>query len=406
MKKVAIIGGGPVGTMTGILIKELCDNVDVTVFEQREGFTRKQILLLNRTTLDKIMPKYAFDSMKKQGCYVRLPPTDTAGKCYTNTTNKLPFAVSISVIEESLWNYADSIGVNVVRPKQGKGKKSILITDERLKQFDVIIGAGGKGRNGDVVANYLNVSYEESHVGHGMTVTWNPDKYTSFKKSYGTSGTAKQHRFRFFRSPRETNFYGTIQLTPTEFKKLQTARKISDIRDKKVLRRIKSLMDYYNVKDHEYKNQANITTFPITLHQSKRVGGVKKLGKSDKVFLLVGDSTLGVHYFSGTGVNTGFKMAQTAAELICKLSLKKRSSKITRKDQTKLVSEYSKGVFPYIEDALTKSRAVMLKHQTMGVCNRNTVKELRQIVKRKGFKGLSKFPKHDLCLVMANEFID
>jgi 2-polyprenyl-6-methoxyphenol hydroxylase-like FAD-dependent oxidoreductase len=43
MKKISIIGGGPVGTMTGILIKETCgDAVDVTVYEQRPEFTRNR----------------------------------------------------------------------------------------------------------------------------------------------------------------------------------------------------------------------------------------------------------------------------------------------------------------------------------------------------------------------------
>jgi 2-polyprenyl-6-methoxyphenol hydroxylase-like FAD-dependent oxidoreductase len=337
------------------------------------------------------MSKELFNTLKSRGCYVRLPPTDTLGRCYTDKHKKQPFASPISTIENVLWEYARSIGVRVSRPREGKDK--ILLTDKRLRDSDIIIGAGGKN---DVVYEVLNDGeVDEELIGYGLTITWNPDAHKTYGKVSSPSGKASQHRFRFFRSPENSNFYGTIQLTPKEYEKVKNLRNVKDVKDASILRRIMSLMDYYNVKPNEFKWQGQMTAFPITLHKAERLADVVR----DKLLMIVGDATIGDHYFSGTGVNTGFKHAHYVAQSICEMIRKNKTRQF-------VIKEYTREAEKAVDASLEKSRKVILNHKILGVCNKNTVKELRALAKKKHYKGIQQFPKHDLCLILANEFIE
>jgi len=400
--KVGVIGGGPVGTTTGILLKKQCPEIEVHVFEQRPKFTRSQILLLDQNTW-KLFPDTLRDILKPEGCFVQRPPVDTTARCYREPSGSgkrsLLFSIRISILEQALWNYAKHLGVKMHRPR--KEKREITISDPRLKDFDILIGAGGKR---DILRKYLNIPVHETPVSTAVILTWEPSENVSYK-SRSSSGVdrrrSSQDRYRMFRSP-ATNYYATIQLTPKEARLMEKqgqVNQLSDIRDESILKAFENLFKYYNLRD--LPEDGNIMTVPITLYYAPSSVGVARLprAKSDTLMFLVGDAVNGVHFFSGTGVNTGIKMASTVADAICHMQRGKWTVK-------KAVSHVKKHIGEYIDQAREKSTDVILNSDALGECSKKTVKELRKIAIQKNYAGIHNLSKNDMCLVMGDEFVE
>jgi 2-polyprenyl-6-methoxyphenol hydroxylase-like FAD-dependent oxidoreductase len=410
--KVGIIGGGPVGTSTAILLKQTCGEIDVHVFEQRAKFTRNQILLIDKDTW-KLFPESLRNVLEKNGCYVRPPPVDSTGRCYRRQSQdqQLLFSIRISVMEQMLWDFAKKLGVHMHRPTSDKDKHEMSVSDPRLKEFDILIGAGGKT---DILRQYLNIPLHERQVSTAVILTWNPAKNISFQQSRsGGSGSGRkkrrsfQHRYRMFRS-QNTNYYATIQLTPNETKQLKKMQgrkapldKFSDIVDPEILTAFDNIFRYYDLRPGEFPKDGKISLVPITLYYAPDSVGVARLptSKSETLIFLVGDAVNGVHFFSGTGVNTGIKMASVVANAICKIQLGIWTI-------NKAVDVVKKHIGEYIDQARIKSTNVILNSDALGQCKTKTIKELRNLAKRRNYIGIGDLSKIDMCLIMGTEFVE
>jgi flavin-dependent dehydrogenase len=100
--KVIIIGGGPVGQTFAILLNQKVPSLDITIIELRKHFSRSQVMLLNKTSID-LLPKMIIKTLiDGQGCYVDPPPFDRRGSCYKFPKTSL-IGISLSVLETELY---------------------------------------------------------------------------------------------------------------------------------------------------------------------------------------------------------------------------------------------------------------------------------------------------------------
>lgn len=143
-----------------------------------------------------------------------------------------------------------------------------------------------------------------------------------------------QNRYRFFAAPDNTCYFG-INLSNEEYdhlaaefiSELSSGSEDSDIRINKLNKDIfvkdiaikipiLSMLSFYGMLDDKFEyikknvetlaKAIEISAFPISLYKS-----TKLLDKIKKNYVgIVGDATIGVHYFSGTGVNVGILNAE------------------------------------------------------------------------------------------------
>ncbi|NBU34537.1 hypothetical protein EB118_13450 [bacterium] len=84
MKKVVIVGGGPVGLYAAVQIIRKYKNTQVIVIEKRQEYSRRQILFINKKSMTRF-PRRLIDRIwgpKNPGCYVDLPSMTRTAKCY------------------------------------------------------------------------------------------------------------------------------------------------------------------------------------------------------------------------------------------------------------------------------------------------------------------------------------
>lgn len=400
--KVGIIGGGPVGTTCACLIKLTCPNVQVHIFEQRSAFNRDQIILLSKHTLS-LYPETFYNCLIKQGCFIDPPRQDTTGKCYREQNNEesLEFSIRISILEEMLWELARSLKVKTHRPKHGRS--SLTMDSPKLKQFDILIGAGGKN---DIVREWLDIPIKEKHISDAIILTWDPNENVTYKRDSrkkNRRSSSSQDRFRAFRSP-HTNYYASIQVSKSEAKKLESINPtghLEDITDPDILATFRNLFDYYNISDNEVGGKGKISLVPISLYTATDFVALARLPGSristqDILMIVIGDAVNGVHFYSGTGVNTGIKMAHLTAETICDLDNETISHK-------QAMSNIRKHFKEYIRESKERSMTVTLKAGTLGKCNAHTLKELRMLAKQKNYQGISNLSKTDMCMIMSSQ---
>ena len=80
---IVIIGGGPVGLFTTILLQnsKYINNFKITLIEKRTQYTRENIIALPLNILNKIFPKDLFEKIKVLGCFRKT----RVNKCYKNS---------------------------------------------------------------------------------------------------------------------------------------------------------------------------------------------------------------------------------------------------------------------------------------------------------------------------------
>lgn len=135
-KRFIIMGGGPGGLMTAILLKRKLDRkTKVTVFEARRSYNRTQILALSRYTLElfkRILGKDADEVLPSifgkdgEGCYTYWPMNDAKGKCFENIDSVQIDSVqmgyvfgslSTCILEQILLAMATSLDVEIIIPE-------------------------------------------------------------------------------------------------------------------------------------------------------------------------------------------------------------------------------------------------------------------------------------------------
>lgn len=315
--EIVIIGGGPVGLFTAIKAKE--SNYNVTVLEKRKTPSRSQVLLLNKDTLD-IFPteivETLFDADFAKGCYVLPPSKDSKSRCFLD---KLPLASIItSVLEEELERYAVEKGVKVLRPVTHISvfKKEVTYTignDEKTINYDVLIGADGS--NSFVRDKLLRTSFKikKDTELYGMTLVGElmSSEYDMVLKGEKEAKNEfdeinkkpAQQAHRLFRT-RNDKWYIGASLSREVYEEIKNLKKLPN----KVKNYLNSVCKAAKVSCK--LDKAELSFFPINVKQANKFGDMMR-----KIFI-IGDAAQTTHFFSGMGVNVGFKQGKRLIEFI------------------------------------------------------------------------------------------
>ena len=152
---------------------------------------------------------------------------------------------------------------------------------------------------------------------------------TNIPSHVNPSGTSPQHRYRFFIS-REGNWYFGINLSKKEKdiinslsrgKNFKMDPKKTILKSKELYFAMISMLGFYGIttnfdeaKKILYDNLVYATIFPISIYKTNYYMSSKKIDNKRKICAIVGDACLGVHYFSGSGVNAGITAANELVE--------------------------------------------------------------------------------------------
>ena len=339
---VLVIGGGSVGMLLALLLqKRSRGRVPVTVVERKtERAPRRQVLLMNsnsRRLLEEAGIDVA-DAVRRFGCYVHPPPSDSTATCGSEpfpapaATPNAPaglFSLPTSVLEQLLREAWQRSGQELVR---------MDVTPEMVQQWANVSGpfgyiVGADGRN-SVVRRAMRIGETNTNdVGYALTVIW-PTRLQSPPPRPPLA--LAQHRYRVFRSrldfdrnespqlqlPAEFGrvvAYLGVQLTRDEYEQARAALAslssrpptLADLPDA-LRRRVLQAMRWYQFPALEPREMSEtvVTLFPIQLAQPERVAVAAPAAD----VLLVGDAASGVHFFTGSGVNYGFEEADWLAQ--------------------------------------------------------------------------------------------
>lgn len=170
-EKIIIMGAGPTGLMTAILLlkksRQKGKKVIISVFENRRKYTREQIVALSGTIVD-FLAKWTPEVKKKiwdsdtesSGCYIYWPPNDHTGKCYGRQLSKdnsegFPAeenhgdrggwenrlaSVTLKVLEEELRGLARSLGIRIHYPRSNDHKLELVVDGGKISVVEVKVG--------------------------------------------------------------------------------------------------------------------------------------------------------------------------------------------------------------------------------------------------------------------------
>ena len=126
---IVIIGGGPVGLFTTILLQnsKYINNFKITLIEKRTQYTRENIIALPLNILNKIFPKDLFEKIKVLGCFRKT----RVNKCYKNSKNLNTFIIPLNILEKECFKYIDKTKVSIIH--------NCKISKDLLKKADILI---------------------------------------------------------------------------------------------------------------------------------------------------------------------------------------------------------------------------------------------------------------------------
>lgn len=313
--KCIIIGAGPVGLMTAIKLQSLPAISSVIVIEKRKEYTRQQWAVLNYSSL-KMLPKIVFDKLfgvDGVECIISKPSLTMDASCYgvKNLTKDMFGVVVLKNLENTLFEFVIHkskvqfiIGVNDMT----LARSALTINGQKLS-FDILIIADGA--SSETRKHYFGTPKVLSPKFHGAVFNFiipklelGPNVEQKFAKP--------QHRFRLFRH-RSGELNLGIQLSPAEFADLQ---KRGDIHKDPQFKHIRSVLHdglkVYGLQPQTLKFVISWSTFPIQI-QSVDVFGKKSLSK---FIFLIGDAAMTTHFFTGSGLNTGWKQVKVLRKML------------------------------------------------------------------------------------------
>lgn len=282
--RIVIVGAGPVGLYTAIALQEFGQ---VTVLEKRSAPSRQQIVMLDQASL-KSLPPVVRETLftKGNGCYIRPPALDETAACYRTPLDRA--GIQLDKLERALESYAKSLGVRVWRnvdPKLRISEGYVKLGDRRLP-YDLLIGADGSNSRVAKAIGCKKISL--ARKSYGLIVLLKARS----KRQRARLGK-KQDSSRTFRT-RDNDLYIGLTIPRSLAKNpLSPAVKLTILKTCALSGTPCSLAD------------ARLSLIEIepfrTSCWSKVING--------KLHALVGDAAISTHFFTGLGVNNGFRMA-------------------------------------------------------------------------------------------------
>jgi 2-polyprenyl-6-methoxyphenol hydroxylase-like FAD-dependent oxidoreductase len=332
-----IVGAGPVGLYLAIRLKgALPDGWHVFVVDKRATYTRQQLLLLWRSTIE-LLPREVVEDVLGPygtGCwYESVPPSYPIGLCFLKPTGGA--VVRVSALEEALLRYAQAVGVTVVMPISSLRLDAATSTaeiDGAMLRWDVLVGAdgarsmvrenvlgaamapflpgeklfgvvaiarttrrdlGGVFRDFKDLRDYMlspsSPSLDASHQGRSLLRPLEPV----------TDLAPGEH---FFRS-RDGGYYITFAVDERQHKDV-----LRDPRSPFVMRKVERICAAAYAKCRSDPDAYAVTSFPLT-------AGMASEFSAGNAFI-VGDAAITTHFLTGSGLNSGIKGASFLADLI------------------------------------------------------------------------------------------
>ena len=322
--KILIVGGGPVGLTAAIHLMwrsqfgfQKKNEYTIDIYEKRKKYTREQFIVSGGSK-GNLLSNYPVDLRQELKehffCYIDNPVFDTFGFCFQSKIDSEDFddfsqVIEIKKLERILSRY--------IRKKYKK-KINIIKKEcrkEDIEKYDVIIGADGQNsfiRNKIMKVKWKNMKDYESYILHIKYTDLSNKKYKIQKKlfpnkfleayelklkrknpnEYDNEKVFEQDRFRIIRSnTTKTQFLLQInKSTYNKIKKIKTFGKLP----KKIQHSV--LIDSALMGSRP----TNLKKTPINVYNSN-VGHSEKYSiiKNKKLFLLVGDSAMTAHVFTG-----------------------------------------------------------------------------------------------------------
>jgi len=300
--KIVIIGAGPVGLLQAIILKQLGFK-NITILEKRKEYIRKQIVGVDPIFYYTLIPSKIRNKLDKKICYRRRIAADGLGICNTNKyylfndvfIEYLSPTMKIMDLEKELKNnikshikYIKDLNIDINK-KEANGIK-----------YDVLIGADGahsqvrkevfKEKPIQLFKGYYTATFSFccDIMNKKIDINNNLNNLRIFH-SY-------QPRIRVFRS-REGYYTIAIALQKEEYNNYKKGKLPYDY--------LKYLFKVFRFKGDPKKTMISHNVFPLDINEVKTV--YKEINKGK--YYLVGDASYSTHYFTGTGLNTGFESA-------------------------------------------------------------------------------------------------
>lgn len=315
---VLIVGAGPSGLLTAIYLHRYGFNpflVDI-----RKDYTRRQIVTLDFWTTEMFLPNEVMTALRKDGCYVDSPNYLFGHACYSKpliikhpefpySYRITSFAININLVEAALRKHVQKLKIPIIIDpayKLDTTKGQIKFSSNgKIYNFQYLIGADSYN------------SYIREHVFADSGIYLYPPDTNfvasfSFKqrkriKAYNTLAPGQHmpqdmnNRIRTF-AIKNGSITFSVSLSESEYQSLGSGFESSPI----VTKILKQYFPLYGYNYNEMRDSfISLTKVPINVRRARQF--YKRIGKVD--CFLIGDAAYSVHFFSGTGINSGFAHA-------------------------------------------------------------------------------------------------
>lgn len=273
---VLIIGGGPSALVAGLYACQ--HGAKVTIVEKREAYSRKQVVLLDKVSLQ-ILEELSVN-------IPRVTPINKIEQTLTKKARKM----GIKRIQGEFISFAEKDFQVIIKGK--KGRKTL--------SYDLLIGAtGAKG----AVRKKLGIPLDSIAESIGVSAIVKLEKPRSFSVD-----TSRKGKFHLRRLVSEDYVVVFAQSRNSHLKKISRNSFLAGIK------KAGWKKEAQTIATHKEKQWIDV---PIRLTQAKTF--INK----EKNSIIIGDSAATASFFEGRGLNTAILSSKAAGNLVANLLKKK-----------------------------------------------------------------------------------